>query len=375
MTMLGLAGGIDVSPGSVAALGIAAPRHPAGVAAWPLVPTRGRRLLVMIALLLVYATAVGALWRQRYLDIRPPRVAPVDLYAAAVDWSPVTVTYSAADALIAWTTTADDVRRNVMLWRRMRLVNWNEVPEPVRQQSLDNMFERYRGVLLNPAAWDVMDEHDWDLVPQPMRTVAYREMVAYWAGYYDVGERYGLSPRLVSDTLAAIVMSESWFEHRGHYVNRDATTDIGLGAASDFARHRLRQLHAQGIVDVALSDDDYLDPWKATRFVAIWMSLLLDEARGDLDLAVRAYNRGIGHARDSLGTAYLEMVNRRLERFIRNAGTPAAWDYVWRRARALERQDWPWMIAQRPEPSAPSGARESVASADGAGSALMPDGR
>ena len=47
-----------------------------------------------------------------------------------------------------------------------------------------------------------MDARDWDKVPQPMRTIAYRQMVAYWAGYYDVGDRYGLQPGLVADTLA-----------------------------------------------------------------------------------------------------------------------------------------------------------------------------
>jgi hypothetical protein len=195
---------------------------------------------------------------------------------------------------------------------------------------------------MNPRAWDVMTADDWDLVPQPIRFVAFRQMVAYWAGYYAVGAKYALPRRVVADMVAAVVMTESWFEHRALLVNADGTRDVGLAGASAFARERVRQLAEAGLVDAKVRDSDYFNPWEATRFAAIWMSLLLDETQGDLDTAVRAYHRGIARANDARGLAYGEMVRARLHRFIHNHSGPPAWDHVYRRARELEREDWPW---------------------------------
>jgi hypothetical protein len=300
------------------------------------------RLLALLTAVLFGSTYLYYLLRTEAVESRLP-VAAIDLEGTLFRSLPMTVLVAADWQYAPWPTTDRELLTSDVLWRRMHIAEWQTVPSPLRERAIDRMFARYQPVLMAPEVWDAMGVFDWDLVPQPMRVVAFRQMLAYWSGFYDLGSNYDLPPRLVADTLAAIVMSESWFVHRVVVVNARGNRDVGLAQASDFARDRLRELHAAAMVDTSFDESDYLNPWMATRFVALWMSLLLDEAGGDLDLAVRAYNRGIGRAADSLGTAYLETVRQRLNRYIRNRGAPAAWDYVWRKAAELERAEWPWI--------------------------------
>ena len=127
-------------------------RAPAGWRAW-------RAAGALVCLGLFVAMEVDLALRS-YASGPVPSIAAADLYGAFADATPVTVRFQVAGDTVAWPTTADDLRGNVSLWRRMHLADWNGVPAPLREQSLDNMFRRYERVLMNPDTWDVMTPGD-----------------------------------------------------------------------------------------------------------------------------------------------------------------------------------------------------------------------
>jgi hypothetical protein len=194
------------------------------------------RTAVVVLVIAVASVGMGHLSHMANSENVLPFVPDVDVFGALFDLRPVTISMGVAGTRLEWHTTVDGVRTDRALWRRMTLADWNSVPDPLRSDALDRMLARYRAELFDPSLWDKMNAADWDQVPQQIRTVAFRQMIAYWSGYYCLARKTDAPAIVVSETLAAVVMSESWFDHRASAVNRGGTRDVGLGGASQFAR-------------------------------------------------------------------------------------------------------------------------------------------
>jgi hypothetical protein len=306
-----------------------------------------RVLWTTVQAVVMSSVVAGTVWLRAYLEERvatsTPPVVRVNVYRLFVDDTPVPVTITAGWEKVTEWTTHDAVRRDASLWRRMHVDDWDRLPAGLRTSGLDAMLARYRHLLVSPATWDRMRAEDWDDVPQPIRALAYRHMAEYWTGYYDVGGAYAIPRGLMADTLSAIILSESWFEHRAVNVNEWGNRDLGLAQASDGARTRMAVLYERGRADFALADEDYFNPWNGTRFAAYWIGGLLGELDGDLGAAVRAYHRGTRRALAGLGREYQQAVEARRRQYIRNPAGTSAWAYLWRRDRTIRNEEWPWM--------------------------------
>lgn len=254
-------------------------------------------------------------------DVEPPAAPFIDL---ALLWVSTTVDWQPTRQLV----TPEEVRSDAFLWSRMFFRDWDRLPEPLRGEGLTAMVGRFGRLTEAPSRWERMSARDWDRVPQPIRAMAFMNMVRRWACHYHLGERQGVDAEEAAARAKAILMAESWFEHRAASVNADGTRDVGLSQLNDYARRVIRLHGLHGWADFTLEDEDCFDPLCATRALTYWFGLMLSEASGDLDLATRAYNVGIAAARRGGGEEYLQNVRRVMERYVLNRGPGPSWRFV-----------------------------------------------
>ena len=210
--------------------------------------------------------------------------------------------------------------------------------------------------VLRRADWDRMTTADWDVVPQPMRAAAYLRMVHHWTETRAVGAEWGLSTAHVGQTIAAIIMAESWFEHRALNVNRYGNRDLGLAQCSDYCRRTIAAMAAAGELPFSPTEADYFDPRIGSYIATVWFERELRLTDGNVSLAIRSYHRGLGAAMDEKGDVYLSKVERLRDRYIRTQRASPSWAYLTariaaRRATRRERVGYSVHTTSRPPAS------------------------
>jgi hypothetical protein len=252
-----------------------------------------RRAVVCVLLVAVWAGLFAPRFAPWTPDTPLPPRAPLSAFDALFDQTPVALTITAGWQKQRLVVPAWRVESDWTLWRAMRFDDWSTVPAPVREVGLTRMLQHYSRVLGGPVTWRDMDASDWELVPSLVRAMAFLRMVDAWLAHYQDLPRFNEPDRQLADTIGAIIMVESWFEHNAVNAGPSGNRDLGLAQASDSCRRRLARLARQGAADFTMQPEDYFDPWNATRVATFWFLRLLGQAHGDLDLAVRAYHRGI----------------------------------------------------------------------------------
>jgi hypothetical protein len=286
---------------------------------------RAARRVAAVAIAILGSVALGHVWAERAAPPPLPHVTPRT--PVLFDTRPIPVTITVLWERVARTGTVHQVLTDHTLWRRMHLGDWDRMEAGTRERALARMLDQY-GHVLDATAWSGLTIHDWDLVPQPVRALAYIRLVRHWVARYDVGAGYAPDHEIVWRTVAAIVMAESWFEHRAVNENPWGNIDLGLAGCSNWCRRVLGEMAEEEKVDFVLADEDYLDPWNGTRVAAVWFGRELVRAEGDLDLAIAAYHRGLPAARRGEGAAYVANVHRLRSRYIDGVDPPPAWAFL-----------------------------------------------
>jgi hypothetical protein len=293
---------------------------------------RAWRPLLVAAVLVMLGLAAAYGWARLHEwvnDRDAPSVAAPDIVEALTERRDVQITITTPD----WKTVPQVVPLqrlswDTSIWQQMHFGDWDRLPPKEREPALRRMAHVYAPLLRDPAAWLELTVEDWDKVPQPIRAVAFLRMAHHWAVSRQLGAEFGLDPVRMGQTVGAIMMAESWFDHRALHVNPWGNRDVGLAQCSDYCRHTLERMAADGEIPFAPIGDEYFDPSIASWVATVWFERELRQSGGDVERAIRAYHRGQHNAMDEKGTAYLANVRRLRERYVITQRTSASWRFL-----------------------------------------------
>lgn len=298
-----------------------------------------RRVAAFVGGLLILGLAAAGVAVYRFAADRTapaPAHPPPDLLRVLSDRRTVPITMTTPSwTKVSEVVTVDRLRTDRTIWRQMHFDDWDGVPRPFREMGLEAMIHAYAPLFEDRAAWHRMTASDWDQVPQPIRAMVFLRMIWHWARVERLGSEFGMQPDRLAQTVAAIVMTESWFEHRAVNENPWGNRDLGLAQCSDHCREELVKMALEGVIDFLPGPWHYFNPWVATRIATVWFERELLLADGDVDLAIRAYHRGQENAMDERGDVYLARVRRLRERYIRAQTTSPSWKFLTEEIRRL----------------------------------------
>lgn len=199
----------------------------------------------------------------------------------------------------------------------MPIKAWSVIPPGMIEEEMSKLYDRYSELINNRDAWKCMNIDAWSRVHAPARIAAFSEMVDFWVDYYGAGKKSGISKKEMSNTLNAIMIGESYFDHTA--TNRG---DYGVSQISTATRATMKKWFKNGRkngIDFNFGDRDYMNPYNSIR-AGVWLfsEILENEAGGDLKLAIGAYNAGIRDAKKKTKRAmrYQKGIERIIDRYL-----------------------------------------------------------
>jgi len=176
---------------------------------------------------------------------------------------------------------------NETVWKDMFWKEWDALPLNIMQRAVDKQFADY-SIYLHPSQWKSMNSEEWDDVPGVIKLGAFLKMIEIESIETKLTDYFLGSELSAKQVMAGIILTESFM-----FRNAVWNDDKGLTQISPYAKNKLKNYpdfkHLKKI--------DLFNPYVAIKAGTKWFKNALEDANGNLDIAISAYNTGINSAK------------------------------------------------------------------------------